>query len=256
MTFDLKSQKNPSPRAHLFTRIAAAALSLITATPALAQEIAHESSAAQPHSSQAISRSCELPSETRRQRGRDTLRALHPEELDFLRTWFGNSLRYHEIQVGHRRRNWGAAGTNFSGSTVYFASHLTEPTSCDGGPSWRVDLQDPQLAGLFVHEVFHVWQRQRKLPVTLARIIGGPRHWSYYRLGGKLEEAAARGDDPVPLFRAFQVEGQAEFFGNLVDQELRARRKGEISESDTTLRPWERAIVEFVKNDPVLPGSQ
>lgn len=136
-------------------------------------------------------------------------RALLPCERDFVRQHFGAALdaqlptlRLYLRRVGDTRR-----ALSFNGGRI------SMPRLCFGvdDPRRPLRLHQPQIAGLFAHELLHQWQRAQGLPVTRQAL------WLQLRfaLGGGDPYAYARCADPVAMrdcFAAAQVEQQGQIW--------------------------------------------
>ena len=91
-------------------------------------------------------------------------RPLLASDLQFVQQHFGRSLdalqprlRLYVRRLGDTRRAWSLNGGRMAMPPACFESR---------DPRRALRLQDPGVAGLFAHELFHQWQRLRGLPVT------------------------------------------------------------------------------------------
>lgn len=113
-------------------------------------------------------------------------RPLLPPERDFVRAHFGAALdeqlpglRVYLRRVGDTRRALSLNGGRISMPRICFAA---------GDPRQPLRLAQPQIAGVFAHELLHQWQRVQGLAVTrqafwlqLRHLCGGANPYAYAR---------------------------------------------------------------------------
>jgi hypothetical protein len=142
-------------------------------------------------------------------------RPLLPPERDFVRAHFGAALdaqlpglRIYLRRVGDTRRALSLNGGRISMPRSCFAA---------GDPQQPLRLAQPQIAGIFAHELLHAWQRERGQGVTRQALWLQLRHLC----GGRCPYAYARCGDALAMHDTF-LQAQVEQQGQMWEDHVRA----------------------------------
>jgi hypothetical protein len=140
-------------------------------------------------------------------------RSLRPEEIEFLRGIYGNSIDYSEVRIKEGGSGLLNAGdrSRTTGNTIYM----------------DIDSSDPRWNETLVHEMGHVWQFQNGGADYLSKALGSQAIGAAYAW-----ETAAKEEKP---WESLNPEDQAELLAQIFRSDFVNTGKFEIREGGVTL---------------------
>lgn len=111
-----------------------------------------------------------------------TLRLLTLGELRLARSVFGNAIRYHTVWIHH---------DSYLPFGLQFDNYVMSPNGEIYFREWYRDdfsTKEADLQHLFIHEMMHVWQRERGMQVLLRGLYSWRADYGYRLDGRKLAQ--------------------------------------------------------------------
>ncbi|ELW9444550.1 type IV secretion protein Rhs [Pluralibacter gergoviae] len=172
-------------------------------------------------------------------RGEGTVRSLTPGEILLAKTVFGNHIDYSKVRVHH-------------GSYLPFGLQKDEVAMTPNGELYfrhwyRDDFSQtlPDLQNLFIHEMSHVWQREKGMNIIVRGLVSGMVNYRYILDGRPLNKYSMEQQAQIIADNfSLQKEGYYQWLSLRLDRTVKL--DGNISEEmirlgyQITLRgfPW------------------
>jgi len=149
------------------------------------------------------------------------LRPLKSKEINALKKYFGSSLKTDKIdlEISSHGGAWSPYGNQISLPEDFFKNN----DECQ-----ELELTDPDIFSIFIHEAFHVWQRQHGMNVTseafflhMVRILSLGNYDPY-----EYDTSITTPVDLLNEFRSSNVEAQAQIYQDYVWRDQQNLRSG------------------------------